>query len=53
MQGMTTRNKILGRQVFKGGYSMGEIKWERDFNEALEKAKKTGKPIYHDFWFDG
>jgi hypothetical protein len=32
---------------------MGEIKWERDFKEALSKAKKLGKPIYHDFWFDG
>jgi hypothetical protein len=32
---------------------MGEIKWERDFNIAVEKAKKTVKPIYHDFWFDG
>jgi hypothetical protein len=32
---------------------MGEIKWERDFSEAIEKARKAGKPIYHDFWFDG
>ena len=32
---------------------MAEINWERDFKTALEKAKKTGKPIYHDFWFDG
>jgi len=32
---------------------MGEIKWERDFREAVERAKKIGKPIYHDFWFDG
>jgi hypothetical protein len=32
---------------------MGEIKWERDFSEALAKAKKMEKPIYHDFWFDG
>jgi hypothetical protein len=32
---------------------MVEIKWERDFNTALEKAKKIGKPIFQDFWFDG
>jgi hypothetical protein len=32
---------------------MGEIKWERDFSGAIAKAKKAGKPIYHDFWFDG
>jgi hypothetical protein len=30
---------------------MAEIKWERDLNVALEKAKQTGKPIFHDFWF--
>jgi hypothetical protein len=32
---------------------MGEINWEKDFKVALQKATKTGKPIYHDFWFDG
>jgi hypothetical protein len=32
---------------------MTEIRWEKDFNGALEKSKKTGKPIFHDFWFDG
>jgi hypothetical protein len=32
---------------------MAEIKWERDFNAALEKARKNGKPILQDFWFDG
>jgi hypothetical protein len=32
---------------------MAEIKWERDLNVAMEKAKKAGKPIFHDFWFDG
>jgi hypothetical protein len=32
---------------------MAEIKWERDFNAAREKARQTGKPIFHDFWFDG
>jgi hypothetical protein len=32
---------------------MGDIKWERDFEKAIEKASKESKPIYHDFWFDG
>ena len=32
---------------------MSEIQWERDFTVAKEKARKTGKPIFHDFWFDG
>ncbi len=32
---------------------MAEIKWERDFAAALEKAKKNKKPIFLDFWFDG
>ncbi len=32
---------------------MTEINWERDFNVAMERAKKEGKPIFHDFWFDG
>jgi hypothetical protein len=32
---------------------MAEIKWETDFKIAVEKAKKAGKPIFHDFWFDG
>jgi len=32
---------------------MPEITWERDFNVAMEKAKKADKPIFHDFWFDG
>ncbi len=39
--------------IVKGGVIMGEIRWERDFNEAVKKAKKEGKPIYHDFWFEG
>ena len=30
-----------------------EIKWERNLNAALEKSKKAGKPVFHDFWFDG
>lgn len=37
----------------KEEHIMAEIKWETDFNEALRKAKKEGKPIYHDFWFEG
>jgi thioredoxin-like negative regulator of GroEL len=26
------------------------IKWERKFDEALKKAKRTGKPLVVDFW---
>ena len=29
---------------------MAEIQWERDFNEAIKRAKNEGKPIYQDFW---
>ena len=32
---------------------MAEIKWEKDFETAKEKAKKENKPVFHDFWFDG
>ena len=28
------------------------IKWERDFDEALRKARAAGKPILVDFWAD-
>jgi thiol-disulfide isomerase/thioredoxin len=28
----------------------GGIKWERSFDEALKKAKASGKPIFVDFW---
>jgi thioredoxin-like negative regulator of GroEL len=28
------------------------IKWEKDFAEALKKAKKAGKPVIVDFWAD-
>jgi hypothetical protein len=48
-----TRNYDSGSLNSKGGNHMGEIKWERDFKKAIEKAKKAGKPIYHDFWLDG
>ncbi len=32
---------------------MSEIRWEGDFKTAMEKARKEGKPVFHDFWFDG
>ncbi len=32
---------------------MVEIKWERNFDAAVAKAKRSGKPIFQDFWFDG
>ena len=32
---------------------MPEIPWERVYATALEQAKRTGKPIFDDFWFDG
>lgn len=32
---------------------MAEIQWERDFASAVTRAKKEGKPVYHDFWFEG
>lgn len=32
---------------------MAEIKWERDFHKALERAAKTRQPVFQDFWFDG
>jgi len=28
------------------------IKWEKNFEEALRKAKKAGKPVIVDFWAD-
>jgi thioredoxin-like negative regulator of GroEL len=28
------------------------IKWERNFDEALKKARKAGKPVVVDFWAD-
>ncbi len=30
---------------------MAGIRWEREFEVALEKAKRTGKPVFQDFWF--
>lgn len=32
---------------------MTEIRWERDYNKAGEETRKTGKPVFHDFWLDG
>lgn len=32
---------------------MNEIRWERDFSVALEKAKQAGKPVFQDFWYEG
>jgi hypothetical protein len=32
---------------------MAEIRWETDFQAALDLAGKSHKPIFHDFWFDG
>ena len=31
---------------------MADIRWEREFSKALEKAQQTGKPVFQDFWFD-
>ncbi len=32
---------------------MAEIRWERDFSKALEKARQAGKPVFQDFWYEG
>ncbi len=32
---------------------MAEIKWERDYDVALAKAREAGRPLFNDFWFDG
>jgi hypothetical protein len=32
---------------------MAGIQWETDFDEALAKARESGKPVFQDFWFDG
>jgi hypothetical protein len=34
-------------------FAMTEIKWEKDFQKAVELAGKTNKPLFQDFWFDG
>jgi hypothetical protein len=26
------------------------IRWEKNFDRAIEKAKKAGKPVVVDFW---
>jgi len=30
---------------------MAGIRWEREFEAALETAKRAGKPVFQDFWF--
>jgi hypothetical protein len=37
----------------KGRNAMGEIRWEADLDAALAKGRKSGKPVFLDFWFDG
>ena len=32
---------------------MAGIRWEREFDATLEKAKRTGKPVFQFFWYDG
>ena len=32
---------------------MAEIAWERDYEEALARARQAGTPVFLDFWFDG
>ena len=32
---------------------MPEIRWETDFDAAVGKARRSGKPVFLDFWFDG
>jgi hypothetical protein len=32
---------------------MAEIKWEKDFQTAVELAGKNHKLVFQDFWFDG
>jgi thioredoxin-like negative regulator of GroEL len=33
-----------------GGAPAATIKWEKSFDDALKKAKASGKPIFVDFW---
>ena len=32
---------------------MAGIDWVRDFEDALARARQSGKPVFQDFWFDG
>lgn len=32
---------------------MAEIQWEREFDAAVKRAVREGKPVYQDFWFEG
>src|SRR5947207_14274997 len=33
-----------------GGHAAPGIRWERRFEEALKKARASGKPVMVDFW---
>jgi thiol-disulfide isomerase/thioredoxin len=45
---------VLPASVARGGPApaSGPVKWERQFDEALKKAKAAGKPVLVDFWAD-
>ena len=32
---------------------MAGIEWRTEFETALDEARRAGKPIFQDFWFDG
>jgi hypothetical protein len=33
--------------------AMAGIRWETDVGAGVDKARKSGKPVFLDFWFDG
>jgi thioredoxin-like negative regulator of GroEL len=43
-----------GRETGKGGHGSGlaGVKWERQFEDALKKARASRKPVMVDFWAD-
>jgi thioredoxin-like negative regulator of GroEL len=43
-----------GLETAKGGHGSGVpgVKWERQFEEALKKARTSRKPVMVDFWAD-
>jgi thioredoxin-like negative regulator of GroEL len=43
-----------GLETGKGGHGAAPpgIRWERDFADALKKARQAGKPVMVDFWAD-
>jgi thioredoxin-like negative regulator of GroEL len=49
LAGMPPDMGLLGESVKSGAGSSG-IRWERQFDEALRKAKAARKPILVDFW---